>query len=116
MAELLQNTSNFKKKRRPNFCLFIYSCSWNCLYFHQKLIKGINIFENIFLYSAYADNTFFLSNKDSVIEVINAFHKFSLVSGLKPNEAKREIAGIGVLKGVSLALCGMDYIYLTKKR
>ena len=50
-----------------------------------------------------------------MIEVINAFHKFSLVSGLKPNEAKCEIAGIGVLKGVSLALCGMDCIDLTKK-
>ena len=50
-----------------------------------------------------------------MIEVINAFHKFSLVSGLKPSEAKCEIAGIGVLKGVSLALCGMDCIDLTKK-
>ena len=47
---------------------------------------------------------------------MNAFVKFSLVSGLKPNEAKCEIAGIGVLKGVSLALCGMDCIDLTKKR
>ena len=75
----------------------------------NKNIKGTNIFGNIFLYSAYADDTtFFLSDEDSVIEVINAFHKFSLVSGLKPNEAKCEIAGIGVLKGVSLALCDMD--------
>ena len=83
----------------------------------NKNIKGINIFDNIFLYSAYADDTtFFLSDEDSVIEVINAFHKFSLVSGLIPNEAKCEIAGIGVLKGISLALCGMYCIDLTKKR
>ena len=82
----------------------------------NKNIKGINIFDNIFLYSAYADDTtFFLSDEDSVIEVINAFHTFSLVSGLKPNEAKCETAGIGVLKGVSLPLCGMDCIDLTKK-
>ena len=82
----------------------------------NKNIKGINIFDNIFLYSAYADHTtFFLSDKDSVIEVINAFHKFSLISGLKPNEAKCEIAGIGVLKGVSLALCGMDCNDLTNE-
>ena len=68
----------------------------------NKNIKCINIFDNIFLYSAYADDTtFFLSDEDSVIEVINAFHKFSLVSGLKPNEAKCEIA--------------MDCIDLTKK-
>ena len=83
----------------------------------NKNIKGINIFDNIFLYSTYAnDTTFFLSDKDSVIEVINALHKFSLVSGLKPNEAKCEITGIGVLKGVSLALCGMDCIDLTTKK
>ena len=66
----------------------------------NKNIKGINIFDNIFLYSAYADDTtFFLSDEDSVIEVMNAFDKLSLLSGLKPNEAKCEIAGIGVLKG-----------------
>ena len=47
---------------------------------------------------------------------MNAFDKFSLASCLKPNEAKCEIAGIGVLKEVSLALCGMDCIDLTKKR
>ena len=46
---------------------------------------------------------------------MNAFDKFSLVSGLKPNKAKCEIAGIGVLKGVLLALCRMDCIDLTKK-
>ena len=46
---------------------------------------------------------------------MNAFDHFSIVSELKPNEAKCEIAGIGVLKGVSLALCGMDCIDLTKK-
>ena len=83
----------------------------------NKNIKGINIFDNIFLYSAYADDTtFFLSDEDSVIEVINAFHEFSPVCGLKTNEAKCETAGIGVRKGISLALCGMDCIDLTKKR
>ena len=47
---------------------------------------------------------------------MNAFDKFSLFSGLKPNEAKCEIAGIGVLKGVLPALCGMDCIDLTKNQ
>ena len=75
-----------------------------------KNIKNINIFNNIFFCSAYADDTtFFLSDEDSVIEVMNAFEKFSLVSGSKSNETKCEIAGIGVLKGVSLVPCGMDY-------
>ena len=47
---------------------------------------------------------------------MNAFHKFSFVSGLKPSEAKYEIDGIGVLKAVSMALCCMDCIDLTKKK
>ena len=39
----------------------------------------------MFSYSAYADDTtFFLSDEYSIIEVINVFNKFSLVSGLKP--------------------------------
>ena len=46
---------------------------------------------------------------------MNAFDEFSLVSGLKPNEAKCKIDGIGILKKVSLALCGMNCIDLTKK-
>ena len=44
---------------------------------------------------------------------MNAFDKFSLLSGFsKPNKAKYEIVGIGILKGLSLALCGMDCIEL----
>ena len=50
----------------------------------------------------------------SVIEEMNAFDKFSLLSGLKLNKTKCEIASIGILKGVLLALCGMDCIDLTK--
>ena len=37
------------------------------------------------------------------------------MSDLKANEAKCKIAGIGVLKVVSVALCGMDCIELTEK-
>ena len=33
-------------------------------------------------------------------------------SGLKPNKSKCEIAGIGALKGVQVALCGMRCIDL----
>ena len=33
-------------------------------------------------------------------------------SGLKPNLTKSEISGIGVLKRVQLAVCGMRYIDL----
>ena len=42
------------------------------------------------------------------------FDKFSLFSGLKINNVKSETAGVGVKKGVKMALCGMDCIDLTE--
>ena len=44
--------------------------------------------------------------------VILSFDKFSLFSGLKINDANCEIAGIGIKKGVKMALCGMECIDL----
>ena len=42
----------------------------------------------------------------SAIELMNIFYIFSKFSGLKSNKSKCEIAGIGALKGVQVALCG----------
>ena len=68
------------------------------------------------LQSAYADDaTFFVSEGDSVIEVMNTFDKFSFLSGLKPNKAKYETVGIVTLRGLSLAPSGTDCIDLTQK-
>ena len=79
----------------------------------SKKINGLNIFDKMFLYTGYADNTtFFLKDTRSVIELMNIFDTFSKFSGLKPNKSKCEIAGIGVLKGVQVALCGMRCIDL----
>lgn len=50
------------------------------------------------------------------MKIMNAFDKFSLLSGLKHNKAKFDIADIGVLKGVSLVLCGINCIDLTEKQ
>ena len=76
-------------------------------------VQGLTIFNNQFLYTAYADDTtFFLSDENSVMEVIQIFEHFSIFSGFKPNKSKCEIAGIGVLKGVQMALCGMECINL----
>ena len=44
--------------------------------------------------------------------MINSYHIFSRFSGLRPNLSKCEIAGIGVLKGVKVAVCGMQYVDL----
>ena len=79
----------------------------------NKNIKGLNIFNHIFLYTAYADDTtFFLKDKESLTEVMKAFDIFSSFSGLKPNKSKCEVAGIGALKGAKMALCGMKCIDL----
>ena len=77
----------------------------------SKKINGLNMFDKTFLYNAYADDTtFFLEDIKSVIESMNIFDTFLKFSGLKTNKSKREIAGIGAVKGVQVALCGMRCI------
>ena len=76
-------------------------------------IQGLEIFNHIFLYSAYADDTtFFLKNNESIRELINVFNILFSFSGLKPNLSKCETAGIGLLKGVNRAVCGMKSVDL----
>ena len=66
----------------------------------NRNIKGLNIFNHEFLYTAYADDiTSFLKDKISVFESLNIFHKFSLVSGLSSNTTKCEIGGLVHWKG-----------------
>ena len=56
----------------------------------------------------YADDTtFFLKDRKSVTELSNELNNFSNFSALKPNQTKYEIAGICVLNGVQVALCGI---------
>ena len=82
---------------------------------NNKDIKGLNIFDHLFLYTAYADDTtFFLENKESMEELVKTFNLFSSFSGLKPNISKCEICGLGSLKGVEIAVCGMQTVDLTK--
>ena len=79
-------------------------------------VKGLNMFKHEFLYTAYADDTtFFLKDRNSIIELMNELNIFSNISGLKPNKTKCEIAGIGVLNGVQVALCGMKCVNLNNE-
>ena len=43
---------------------------------------------------------------------MKTFDIFLTFSGLKPNKSKCTIAGLGCMKGVQLALFGMEYIDL----
>lgn len=62
----------------------------------QELIKGIEIFDYCFLFTVYADDSTF--------------------SGLKPNIGKCEIAGIGLLKRPTEAICGLKLVDLSELR
>ena len=65
------------------------------------------------MFTANADDTtFFLKNTKSVINLLQIFKHFSQFSGLRPNKSKCEIAGIGVLKGIKVVLCGMRCVNL----
>ena len=77
-------------------------------------IQGIEIFKYVFLYIAYVDDsTFFLRDILSVKEHINSFNQFYHFSGLKASIGKCEIAGIGSLKGVTEAVCGLKSVDLS---
>ena len=52
--------------------------------------------------------SFFLKDK-------NSNNYFSSFTGLKPNLSKCEVTGIGALKRVKVAICGIKCIYLTKQ-
>ena len=82
---------------------------------NNKNIKSLKILENISLYRAYADETtFFLKSFGSIKELLNTISLFSSFSGLRPNLSKCKVAGIGLLKGVKVAVCGIKCIDLTK--
>ena len=77
-------------------------------------IRGITIFNHTFLYTAFADDsTFFLNDLLSVKNLVDTFKVFSLFSGLNANFSECEIAGLGSLKGVLQAVCGLKSINLT---
>ena len=79
-------------------------------------IKGIEIFEYSYLYTAYAyETTFFLKDEISIVHLSEKLKLFSDFFGLKPNTTKCEVAGIGVLKEVQVAVCGMKCTDLRNK-
>ena len=81
-----------------------------------KNIHGINIFNHDFLYTAYADDTtFFLKDLDPIKKVLEILNQFYMISGLRPNLSKCEIAGISSLKDAKLVLCGLKSLDLTKE-
>ena len=82
---------------------------------NNEKTQGLDILNDRFLYLAYADDsTFFLRNIDSLMEIANTLKEFSSCSDLSPNMSKREITGIGSLRGVETVVYGLKNIELTK--
>ena len=78
--------------------------------------KGLNIFNQNYLYTAYADDTtLILNDQKSIRELMKTLKLFSKFPGLKPNILKYEVAGIGSLKGVKMTVCVIKCIDLTTK-
>ena len=79
-------------------------------------MKGTELFDHTFLFTAYADDsTFFLKYIFSFKMLVETYGKFSFFSRLKPNVAKCEIAGLRPLKAVVEAACGLKTVELTKR-
>ena len=79
----------------------------------NESIKGVNICGHIFNIIAYADDaTAFCHDLDSARLILITFGIFSKYSGLQLNASKTEICGIGVKRGVEVALCGMKSVNL----
>ena len=113
-------TNYFKLKRGARqgdpISAYLFIIALEVLFIILRNNAELKIFDYCFLYTAYADDsTFFVSDILSITEVISCFKNFSLFSGLKPNVDKCEVAGIGILKGVKVAVCGMNWIALTKE-
>ena len=76
-------------------------------------IKGLDICGHLFNIIAYADDaTILCRDLDSIKQLKATFDKFSKYSGLLLNSSKTEICGIGVKRGVEVALCGMKSVNL----
>ena len=80
----------------------------------NKDIDGRTFFDLTCLYIAYADDNTLLEDKKSVKQVMNVFDTFSIYSGLNRNTFECGIDDIGFVKGVSVELCGMKCIGMTK--
>ena len=110
MQELQCHTSALKKGARHgdpvSAYLFILRLEVLILLVKANYkIQGMNISQYTYLYTTYADDTtFFLKNKNSIRQLMKTFSTFSKYSCLKPNYEKCEIAGIGVLKSVKMAV------------
>ena len=96
---------------------YLFNLALKILFYTIKTnqnIEGLDICYYSFLYSAYADDTtLFSKNLKSVMELDNTIDYFSHYSGLNSDISKCEIASVGALKGVLMAVCCLKPVDLT---
>ena len=110
--------AKLKKDQGDPISTYIFILALEVLSFlvrNNKDIKGLNIFDHLFLYTAYADDTtFFLENEEPIEKLVKTFTLFSSFLGLKSNFSKCEICGLSPLKGMKMSVCSMQKVDLTK--
>ena len=76
-------------------------------------IEGVRIFCHEIKISAFADDvTYFLANLNSLEELLRSLAIFKQFSSLKVNFEKSDLCGIGAMKGVGEAFCGVKCLNL----
>ena len=108
-------TSKTELARKSYLCVSLHYCVRYSFRFNfrKKRCFWSKHFRSWFLYTAYADGTtFFVKDLNSAKEVLINLTLYSNVSGLYPNLEKCQIPGIGHLKNVNVALCGIKSVNL----
>ena len=79
----------------------------------NRNIKRLRVLDFEYLLTAYADDTtFFIADIDSVKIIFDTFDNFSMFSGMRVNQSKCELTGIGVKKNELTALAGVANVSL----
>ena len=112
------STQNFNLEREACQCdpisTYLFILTLHILFLIKKTPwkRQRNIRALFLLYCLCRQPKFFLKDSQSISYLVEIFNTFPFFSGLKLNVTKCKIAGTGALKGVQLAIYGMEYIDL----
>ena len=94
---------------------FLFILEPEILFIHVKSnhkIEGIRIFGHEIKLSAFADDVTYFANLNSLEELLRLLAMFKQFPSLKVNFVKSDLCGIGAIKGVERAFCGVKCLNL----